>query len=263
MPSGPAGRPWWTRAAHPKLAKRLTRIGLAALMLAMPVMVSASHQFSDVPTSNTYHTSISRLYGARITTGCGPGKFCPNANVTRGQMAAFLNRGLGRGAFDWGNTAFTDHWATFDNGVIADLDLVHGGAPGGTGHVLVTASLTAYSVQADVCPCELSVYLANLDTGEISEPVFEVIGTEPAPPDTEAAVWYEGSASVSYLFSVRSGITQTYQLAAAMRTTLPPGNFDAGVAWNMSALYVPFGANGGNPVFQPTTTQGHREPGAH
>ena len=97
-----AGPSWLARAtARPRLAKRLTRMALVALMLALPVMVSASHNFSDVPTSHTFHTPISRLFGARLTTGCSSTKFCPGSNVTRGQMAAFLNRGLGRAADDW------------------------------------------------------------------------------------------------------------------------------------------------------------------
>ena len=42
--------------------------------------------------------SIERLAAAGITRGCNPpvnDRFCPDANVTRGQMAAFLQRALG------------------------------------------------------------------------------------------------------------------------------------------------------------------------
>ena len=95
--SAPSGSVRWARpAVRPRLARRLTRIGLVALMLALPVVVSASHQFTDVPTSHTFHTAISRLYGARLTTGCSSTRFCPGANVTRGQMAAFLHRAFGQ-----------------------------------------------------------------------------------------------------------------------------------------------------------------------
>jgi hypothetical protein len=34
------------------------------------------------------------LAGSGITFGCAPGRFCPTAEVTRGQMAAFLSRAL-------------------------------------------------------------------------------------------------------------------------------------------------------------------------
>ena len=248
------GRPWFARAtARPRLAKRLTRVGLVALMLALPVIVSASHQFTDVPTSHTFHTAISRLYGARLTTGCSSTRFCPGANVTRGQMAAFLNRGLGRGAVDVGGTGLADDWATFDNNVLATVDLLHGGAPGGTGHVLVTASASAYTTLAGTCPCELVIWLVDENSGEESISSFQVITNVPAPPDSELTEWYEGSAAVTYLFTVESGVTGTYHLGGFIRPTTPPTGDVAGAEWNLTAVYLPFGANGGNPSL--TTTQ--------
>ncbi len=250
-----AGPSWWTRSiARPRLAKRLTRVGLVALMLALPVMVSASHQFTDVPTSHTFHSAISRLYGARLTTGCSSTKFCPGANVTRGQMAAFLNRGLGRGALDVGGTGLADDWATFDNNVLAAVDLLHGGAAGGTGHVLVTASAAAYTTMANTCPCELVLWLVNEDTGEESALALQVISNVPTPPDADLTQWYEASATVTYLFTVQSGVTNTYLLGASINPTTPPTGDVAGAEWNITAVYVPFGANGANPSL--TTTQG-------
>ncbi len=248
------GRSRWSRlTARPRLAKRLTRVGLVALMLALPVIVSASHQFTDVPTSHTFHTSISRLYGARLTTGCSSTRFCPGANVTRGQMAAFLNRGLGRGAVGVGGTGLEDDWATFDNNVLAAVDIQHGGAPGGSGHVLVTASASAYTTAGGVCPCELGLWLVNENTGEESAGSYTVITDVAAPPDTEATEWREGSVSVTYLFTVQSGVTNTYLLAGDVRSTTAPTGDVAGAEWNITAVYVPFGANGGNPAR--TTTQ--------
>jgi hypothetical protein len=52
----------------------------------------ASHQFSDVPTSSTFHDDIDAIRDAGVTTGCSSGKYCPKDFVTREQMAAFLNR---------------------------------------------------------------------------------------------------------------------------------------------------------------------------
>jgi hypothetical protein len=69
---------------------------LIALMLgavlAFPLGVVASHQFSDVPDSNQYHADIDALADSGVTTGCGGGKYCPADFVTREQMAAFMNR---------------------------------------------------------------------------------------------------------------------------------------------------------------------------
>ncbi len=249
------GRSWWAWASgRPRMARRLTRVGLVALMLALPVVVSASHQFVDVPTSHTFHAAIDRVYDARLTTGCTPTRFCPNANVTRGQMAAFLNRGLGRGAVVSDGTGLADDWASLDGTGVAAVDLLHGGAPGGTGFVLVTATVSAYTTMATACPCELSVYLVNADTGEASAGSFQLITTVPAPIDSEGFVYYEGTASNSYLFTVSSGVTNTYVLAAEVRPTIPPTGGVAAADFNMTAVYVPFGATGGNT--QPSTTQG-------
>jgi hypothetical protein len=248
------GRPsWWTRVmARPRVAKRLTRVGIVTLMLALPVMVSASHQFTDVPTSSTFHAAISKLYGARLTTGCTATKFCPNANVTRGQMAAFLVRGLGRGEGGGAGTGLADDWATFDNNLLAGVDLVHGGGAGGTGHVLVTASASAYTTLAGTCPCEFAIWLINEDTGEESAGSFTVISDVPTPPDSELTTWYEGTASVSYLFTVQSGVTNSYLLGGSINPTTPPTGGVAGAEWNISAVYIPFGGDGGNPTLTGT-----------
>ncbi|HEY6629571.1 MAG TPA: S-layer homology domain-containing protein [Acidimicrobiia bacterium] len=72
-----------------------TVVGALTLVLGIPLTVIASHQFNDVPDSNTFHNSIAWLADNRITLGCNPPantNFCPNDAVTRGQMAAFLRR---------------------------------------------------------------------------------------------------------------------------------------------------------------------------
>lgn len=66
------------------------------LVLALPIGVFAAHRFTDVPTSHTFHGNIDNLADAGITVGCSPTTFCPEGTLTRAQMAAFLNRGLGR-----------------------------------------------------------------------------------------------------------------------------------------------------------------------
>lgn len=68
-------------------------VAVAALALGVPLGAFASHQFTDVPNSHPFHADIDALYDSGVTTtGCGGGKFCPDQYVTRGQMAAFLNR---------------------------------------------------------------------------------------------------------------------------------------------------------------------------
>jgi len=65
---------------------------IATVLLAAPVAVLASHQFSDVPNSHPFHYDIDAVADAGVTGGCGGGNYCPSSYVTRGQMAAFLNR---------------------------------------------------------------------------------------------------------------------------------------------------------------------------
>ncbi|WP_020379459.1 S-layer homology domain-containing protein [Candidatus Microthrix parvicella] len=91
----------------------------------------APHGFSDVPTSHWANTAIAWLVEAKITGGTGPGKYSPNAGVTRAQMAQFLWANADKPA-PTASHGFTDvtasHWA---NTAIAWL--VTAGITGGTG----------------------------------------------------------------------------------------------------------------------------------
>jgi hypothetical protein len=49
----------------------------------------------DDATSSVFVSDIRWLAATEITQGCASRMFCPNDNVTRGQMAAFLSRALG------------------------------------------------------------------------------------------------------------------------------------------------------------------------
>jgi hypothetical protein len=49
----------------------------------------------DVPTSHPLFRFVEAIAAAGITSGCGAGMFCPDAPITRGQMAVFLSVALG------------------------------------------------------------------------------------------------------------------------------------------------------------------------
>jgi uncharacterized repeat protein (TIGR03803 family) len=49
--------------------------------------------FLDVPPSDPFHDFVDTIARNGITTGCGAGNYCPDASVTRAQMAVFLLRG--------------------------------------------------------------------------------------------------------------------------------------------------------------------------
>lgn len=50
---------------------------------------------NDVPTGHPFFRFVEAMAAAGITGGCGPGAYCPNSAVTRGQMAVFLSTALG------------------------------------------------------------------------------------------------------------------------------------------------------------------------
>ena len=61
------------------------------LARALELTGPAPNAFTD-DNGNTHEANINRLKAAGVTDGCGGTKYCPTANVTRGQMAAFLRR---------------------------------------------------------------------------------------------------------------------------------------------------------------------------
>ena len=54
---------------------------------------TATDYFTDDETSS-HEANINKVRAANITTGCTATTYCPLADVTRGQMAAFLRRAL-------------------------------------------------------------------------------------------------------------------------------------------------------------------------
>jgi hypothetical protein len=72
----------------------VTRGQMAAFLVrALQLPSAPSAGFSDTAGS-TFEANIDSLAAERITSGCGNGRYCPDAKVTRGQMAAFLVRAL-------------------------------------------------------------------------------------------------------------------------------------------------------------------------
>ncbi len=57
-----------------------------------PPAVGASTGFADVPTNHPVAAWIKQLAAEGITGGCSNGNYCPDATVTRAQMAVFLLR---------------------------------------------------------------------------------------------------------------------------------------------------------------------------
>jgi lysophospholipase L1-like esterase len=85
-----------------------------------------ANEFAD-DDGSVFESAITSLAAAGITRGCNPpinDQFCPNANVTRGQMAAFLVRALGL-SDDGGGNRFVD-----DDGSVFETDIAKLAAAG-------------------------------------------------------------------------------------------------------------------------------------
>jgi N-acetylneuraminic acid mutarotase len=58
-------------------------------------IVAQGAAFADVPTGHPFYNQIGKLSARGVTGGCGGGNYCPDAPVTREQMAAFIIRAMG------------------------------------------------------------------------------------------------------------------------------------------------------------------------
>ncbi len=98
----------------------VTRGQMAAFLVrALGYTNSGSGDFFIDDDGSIFEDSIDKLAFAGVTAGCNPpwnDMFCPNANVTRGQMAAFLVRALG--LTDSGSVDFVD-----DNGSVFESSI--------------------------------------------------------------------------------------------------------------------------------------------
>ncbi|MCP4306715.1 MAG: transmembrane domain-containing protein [bacterium] len=112
--------------------RRMSQVLLMAVMataLFAAATAVAAPRFNDVAEDHLFYSDIEWLADAGITAGCNPPtntNFCPESNVTRGQMAAFLVRALDLTAT--GTTDFAD-----DNTSIFEDDI----------NKLATAGITA------------------------------------------------------------------------------------------------------------------------
>jgi len=73
---------------------KIILIAVSALVLVIPLTAYATvSMFADVPDNHIFVEDINWMKTAGVTNGCGDGtNYCPNDNVTRGQMAAFMHR---------------------------------------------------------------------------------------------------------------------------------------------------------------------------
>lgn len=82
--------------AHDGLGTDTTRFRSVRLYLQRQVSPApTTATFGDVPTGHQFFRHIEALAASEVTGGCGGGNYCPDAPLTRGQMAVFLAKALG------------------------------------------------------------------------------------------------------------------------------------------------------------------------
>jgi hypothetical protein len=98
--------------------------GLVGALVATPIAVYASHQFTDVPDSAFYSNSVTWMKDNGITVGCNPPantKYCPNDNVTRGEMAVLMKRLSEKKVVDAATAVNADNADTLEGFTAAEL----------------------------------------------------------------------------------------------------------------------------------------------
>lgn len=84
-----------TPARHRPSWPRVLLAAVVTAVIVAPAAAWASQQFDDVPNSNIFSDDIDWMADNGITLGCNPpanDEYCPDENVTREQMAAFMRR---------------------------------------------------------------------------------------------------------------------------------------------------------------------------
>ncbi|MGH2445154.1 MAG: S8 family peptidase [Candidatus Limnocylindria bacterium] len=74
----------------------VTRAQMASFLVRTLHLPSSSHDYFTDDNGNQHENAINALAAAGVTGGCSATRYCPDASVTREQMAAFLHRGFTR-----------------------------------------------------------------------------------------------------------------------------------------------------------------------
>jgi hypothetical protein len=233
-------RPAWLRLPRTWRARALLMLALAGVV-AVPVALAA-HQFADVPDTNPHHADIGGIALAGITTGCNPPantNYCPDQFVRRDQMASFLRRGLGRVALSSHESLLSAStgippWHSFT----ITPGLPQGALDGAQGFIKGDASLTFQLTNATGCPCRFRGALYLRDSGYMSPRYADVVLSTVGEV---ASMSLTGARETN----VAGPNTVDIELFRA------DGGGTAFVYGNASALYVPFGSDGGNVLGKP------------
>jgi hypothetical protein len=162
---------------------------VAFVVLSAGVVLGAS-MFSDVPDDHPFSSDIEWLFAADVTKGCNAGtEFCPEDEVTRGQMAAFMRR-----------------FAKFlgaEDGTVNSADTA-GSVGGWTAADIAALEQRIANLEACTLPVETlavgypEIYYVDLDTDTISD---RNLADPPAPGVDFHLAWNGGPPALPDVFA--------------------------------------------------------------
>ncbi len=191
----------------------LILVGALLLIMVPGTVVAVGGTFTDDDTS-IFESNIEWLAAAGVTAGCNPpanDNFCPNDNVSRGQMAAFMQRFAQFLGAEDGTPAEADHATTASFADQADMaaDAANAAALGGVDavDVLPGGTLPAGTVlRGSLNVGATATAVGDLATSDISygydmgSPlVVVIIDAFDTPPTTCPATVAEPAADPGYL----------------------------------------------------------------
>jgi hypothetical protein len=229
-------------------------VGVTALVVA-PLTAVASHSFTDVPDTHTFHEDIEWLKDTGVTIGCNPPEnteFCPERFTSRGEMSAFMHRYAQFIDAEDGTPGEADNADTldgFDAEALAsragfassdDLpdeatsleDTIVAPAAG----IIVVSGSADVGVTADGTPDSL-VCVATLDGNEIEGSSMS-ISSDDTNDDVGDEICSTNAATVVGAGTYEVGFAVTPEAASA---------YDLG-AGTMTAVWVPFDGSGEVPT---------------
>lgn len=236
---------------------RRTALVIATIALAVgaPMGIAlASHTFTDVPTGHTFHADIAAVAASGVAKGCAVDRYCPDGLVTRGQMAAFLNR-LGALAPDKPPVVNADQVDGIDAsglirvasvritdtsaGLPADPSYTTYGSPltftaPSAGYVVINGTVTVLNSNASPCTasCHVGAWIGH--TGDSSTYGFADMTVSPTGSSRE-------SVALSVLVPVNAG---THYFDIRLHRFGGTTGLLHGWWGSLTAVFSPFGASG-------------------
>ncbi len=223
------------------LTERSERLAII-LIVSLGIATSSNavaQTFNDVPTGYWAYSFIEILASNGISAGCGGGNYCPGDDVSRAQMAVFLERGM-NGSSYFPPAATGNIFSDVGAGAFAANfieQLYQDGITAGCGN-------NNYCPSATVTRDQMAVFLlrAKYGSGYSPPPATGIFGD--VPLDYWAAAWIEQLAAEGITAGCGGGnycptapvtrdqmavfLVRTFNLVLQTPLTWDQGNWDEG-----------------------------------